>query len=157
MFLRSIASLACTAILSAASLITPGSSSNRPAQTQSSSCRYRHSYWQGHHHQLRCALHAWSKDHGRTQSHSTRSGARERTRLPPSSLKSALKIGPTLVPAGSYTLFTVPNPTRWLTNPQQTGPASGEPSTISPKTSPSRIPPARKNPLLTAGKDVDFL
>jgi hypothetical protein len=112
MLLRSIASLACTAILSAASL-TPAVAQNEqpkpspPAIATVSlngkdvTINYGAPSMRGR--KIMGEVVPFDKV--------WRTGANEATTFV---TQGDLKVGPTLVPAGSYTLYTLPNPTRWL-------------------------------------------
>lgn len=112
MFLRSIASLACTVLLTAVSL-TPAAAQNDPPKPsppatatvsfngKDVTINYGAPSMRGR--KIFGGLVPFDKV--------WRTGANEATSFV---TQGDIKIGPTLVPAGSYTLYTLPNPSRWL-------------------------------------------
>ena len=108
MLLRSIASLACTAVLGISSLAQAGKPVASPPETATVSLnghtitiKYGAPSLRGR--KLGAELVPWDKV--------WRTGANEATTFV---TEDKVKIGGTMVPAGSYTLYTLPNPTRWL-------------------------------------------
>ena len=108
MLLRSIASLACTAVLGISTLAQEGKPVASPPETATVSLnghtitiKYGAPSLRGR--ALGAELVPWDKV--------WRTGANEATTFV---TDDKIKIGGTMVPAGSYTLYTLPNPTRWV-------------------------------------------
>ena len=112
MLLRSIASLACTAILSAVSLTPAVAQTDQPKPSPPATAtvtlngkdvtiNYGAPSMRGR--KIMGELVPFDKV--------WRTGANEATSFV---TQGDLKIGPATVPAGSYTLYTLPNATRWL-------------------------------------------
>ena len=112
MLLRSIASLACTVLLSAVSLIPAAAQNDQPKPSPPATAtvslngkditiNYGAPSMRGR------------KIMGALVPFDTvwRTGANEATSFV---TQGPLKVGPTLVPAGSYTLYTLPSSARWL-------------------------------------------
>ena len=112
MLLRSIASLACTALLTAVSLTPVAAQNAQPKPSPPASAtvsldgkditiNYGAPSMRGR--KIFGGLVPFDKV--------WRTGANEATSFV---TQGDIKIGSTLVPAGNYTLYTLPNPTRWL-------------------------------------------
>ena len=157
MILRTITSLACTAILATAAsraIHAHAESNLRQALAKPPGDRQCHPRRQSRHDQLQLPSHARPQDHGRPGSLTTRL-AHRRERATTLVTAGNLKIGTLNVPAGTYTLYTLPSATQWLLiiNKQtgQWGTVYTEAQDL------GRIADASEDPPLPTGEDVHLL